>query len=121
MAFEEPHVIQVFDRSYGDRKEELRFERGSYNGRDTFSLRLYWQGNDGKWRWAEQKPSQSGKCWQSLNLKAHELRELGEALIAEAGGKTASAPQQQRAQPKREYKGSTGQPSAAEHSDDIPF
>jgi hypothetical protein len=80
--FQEPDVIATFDRSYGDKKEELRLEKGEFNGNPTFTLRLHWQAGDGTWRWAAQKPTQSGKCWERLNLKAKELKALGEALIA---------------------------------------
>lgn len=85
-AFEQPTVIATFDRSYGDKREELRFEQGEYQGKPTFSLRLYWQTPDGAWRWAAQKPTQSGKCWERLNLKGRELKELGEALIRASSG-----------------------------------
>ncbi len=80
--FQEPDVIAKFDRSFGDKKEELRLERGEFNGNPTFTLRLHWQAADGTWRWAAQKPTQSGKCWARLNLKSKELKALGEALIA---------------------------------------
>lgn len=91
----EPETIATFNRSWKDRKEELRLERGEYNGRPTYTLRVYWQTDDGSWRWSSQKPTQSGKCWERLGLKAKELRELGEALIAEAnshGDRATSAP-----------------------------
>lgn len=81
MAFAEPEVIATFDRSFGDKKEELRLEKGEFQGKPTFSLRLYWQTPEGGWRWAAQKPTTSGKCWERLNLKGRELRQLGEALI----------------------------------------
>ena len=85
-SFEQPTVIATFDRSYGDKKEELRLEQGEFQGKPTFSLRLYWQTPDGAWRWAAQKPTQSGKCWERLNLKGRELKELGEALIRASQG-----------------------------------
>ena len=84
MAFEAPEVLATLDRSYGDKKEVLRLERGMYQDKPTFTLRLHWQAPDGKWRWSSQKPTQSGKCWERLNIKQRELRELGEALIAAA-------------------------------------
>lgn len=114
MAFSEPEVIATFDRSWGDKKEELRLERGEYQGKPTFSLRLYWQTPDGAWRWAAQKPTQSGKCWERLNLKGKELRALGEALVAASqGASNDNAGSLHRA------KG--GFPLASVNDDDIPF
>jgi hypothetical protein len=85
--FEEPTILAQLDRSFGDRKEELRLEQGEYQGKPTFTLRLVWQGQDQKWRWSQQRPSaSSGKCWQQLNVRAGELLKLGEALIAAARG-----------------------------------
>jgi hypothetical protein len=84
MAFEDPDILAKFDRSFGDKKEELRLERGTYNDKPTYTLRLYWQTPDGSWRWASQKPTTSGKCWERLNLKAKELQAVGEALIRAA-------------------------------------
>lgn len=84
MAFEEPTILYTGDRSYNDKYERLQLEQGEYQGRATFALRITWQAEDGTWRWSQARPSQTGKCWRSLNLKARELRELGEALIAAA-------------------------------------
>lgn len=84
MAFEEPETLATFDRTWKDKHEELRLERGEYQGKPTYTLRLYWQTPDGQWRWSAAKPTQSGKCWASLSLKGRELLDLGEALIAEA-------------------------------------
>lgn len=110
MAFEDPDILARFDRSFGDKKEELRLERGTYNDKPTYTLRLYWQTPDGSWRWASQKPTTSGKCWERLNLKAKELQAVGEALIRAA----KDAPRPAAAQ-KRE-------PVFAEPGDDdIPF
>lgn len=89
--FQEPDVIATFDRSFGDKKEELRLERGEYQGSPTFTLRLHWLSHDGKWRWASQKPTQSGKCWERLNIKQRELKALGEALIRAAEDSTVLA------------------------------
>lgn len=113
MAFAEPEVIATFDRSWGDKKEELRLERGEYQGKPTFSLRLYWQTPEGQWRWAAQKPTTSGKCWERLNLKGKELRQLGEALIAASQG---ASNDNGRARPRA---GSL--PVAEVSDDDIPF
>jgi hypothetical protein len=93
--FEEPEVLATFDRSFGDRRERLQLERGSYQGRATFSLRVCWETPEGQWRWSAAKPSASGKCFQSLNLKQRELCELGQALI-KAAEETGSAPAQPR-------------------------
>jgi hypothetical protein len=109
--FEEPTVLAALDRSFGDRKEELRLEQGEYQGKPTYTLRLCWQGQDGRWRWSQAKPSQSsGKCWQQLNVRAGELEALGNALIAAArsGGSTAK--------PIRADKG-----AVFAGDDDIPF
>lgn len=114
MAFAEPEVIATFDRSWGDKKEELRLERGEFQGKPTYALRLYWQTGDGQWRWAAQKPTQSGKCWERLNLKSRELRELGEALVRASQGANDNA----------EIRGSKrgGFPLASVgNDDDIPF
>lgn len=114
MAFQEPEVIATFDRSYGDKREELRLERGEYQGKSTFSLRLYWQTPDGQWRWAAQKATTSGKCWERLNLKSRELKDLGEALIrASSGASNDNA----RISPR----GQRLPPPADVNDDDIPF
>lgn len=118
MPFEEPEVLATLDRSYGDKKEVLRLERGMYQDKPTFTLRLHWQAPDGKWRWSSQKPTQSGKCWERLNIKQRELRELGEALIAAADDSGSSMPKPRAAPMPR---------SAGDHrvldveDDDIPF
>jgi hypothetical protein len=110
MPFEEAEVLATFNRSFGDRKEELRLERGSYEGKPTYTLRLYWQGGDGIWRWGQQKPTQSGKCWERLNLKARELRDLGAALMLAADDMARAPAPAKRAPAEREPE-----------SDDIPF
>ncbi len=112
MPFEEPTVIATFDRSFGDKKERLQLERGEYNGKPTFTLRLYWQTPDGAWRWSSQKPTQSGKCWERLNLRAKELRAVGEALIAASEDVPADKPQG-----RSDFRHSEPSPL----SDDIPF
>jgi hypothetical protein len=113
MAFEEPHVIAKFDRSYGDKKEELRLERGEYQGKPTFTLGLYWLTPDGSWRWSVQKPSQSGKTWQRFHLKAKELEALGHALVAAAND--TAQPDFRADKPRPEPLAATGT------DDDIPF
>jgi hypothetical protein len=116
-TFEEPTVIATFDRSFGERREQLRLERSEFNGWPVFMLRVLWQSEDGTWRWSQAKPSQSGKCWQAFSLKARELRELGEALIAASEGVLGERGGQQR--PPR---GLTEPRSGArENRDDIPF
>lgn len=116
MPFEENTVLAKFNRSFGDKKEELRLERGEYNGKPTFTLRLYWQTPDGAWRWASQKPTTSGKCWERLNLKQKELQALGEALIAAANDTGVPSKEDFRAtRPRDEPLASTGT------DDDIPF
>lgn len=113
MAFAEPEVIATFDRSWNDKKEELRLERGEYQGKPTFALRLYWQTPDGAWRWAAQKPTTSGKCWERLNLKQKELRDLGNALLHAAGASNDNS----RPRPSR----GSGHLPADVNEDDIPF
>lgn len=112
MAFEDPDILARFDRSFGDKKEELRLERGEYQGKPTYTLRLYWQTPDGSWRWASQKPTTSGKCWERLNLKARELRDVGAALML-AADDMARAPAPQRLREPVVF--------AQTRDDDIPF
>ena len=115
MPFEEPEVLASFDRTWGENKEELRLERGTYKDKPTYTLRLCWQAPDGMWRWAKQKPTQSGNCWERLNLKAAELRELGQALI-DASNNTSYA------QPARAPRPSRAESKPSTFSDDdIPF
>ncbi len=122
MPFEEPTVLATFDRSFGDKKERLQLERGEYNGKPTHTLRLYWQTPDGAWRWCSQKPTQSGKCWERLNLKSKELRALGEALIAASEDVPADKPSGRYETPAAKSSRSDfrhSEPSPL--SDDIPF
>jgi hypothetical protein len=117
MAFEDPEIIARFDRSYGDKKEELRLERGMYQDKPTYTLRLYWQTPDGSWRWSSQKPTTSGKCWERLNLKARELRDVGAALMLAADDMARapaprSPPQPQKREPVF---------MAETRDDDLPF
>ena len=116
--FEEPEVLATFDRSFGDKHEQLRFERGSFNGRATYTLRVYWQADDGQWRWSQAKPTSSGKVWASLNLKAKELRTLGEMLIAESEQPQPAQGSQPQTTPVQQSR-----PAAAptDDMDSIPF
>ncbi len=115
MPFEEAEVLASFDRTWGENKEELRLERGTYKDKPTYTLRLYWQSPDGVWHWAKQKPTQSGNCWERLNLKARELRDLGAALMHAADGAPADEPRRAPRPPRAESKPSTFA------DDDIPF
>jgi hypothetical protein len=116
--FEEPTILAALDRSFGDRKEELRLEQGEYQGKPTYTLRLCWQGQDQKWRWSQAKPSaSSGKCWQQLNVRAGELEALGTALIRAARGEVPDSRQQQA---KAKVRSGTPTPVFA-GDDDIPF
>lgn len=95
MAYEEPEILIRLNRTYKDKAEALQLERGSFQGRSTFTLRQVWQppGDDG-WRWSRAREDSKGRCWASMSVKARELRELGEALIAAAeaeGGPSAAA------------------------------
>lgn len=82
--FVEPDVIWRSDRSYQDKGEEVRLERGEYQGRSTYKLRLMWKTPDGQWRWSQARETSSGKTWADFGLKQKELQALGELLIAEA-------------------------------------
>ncbi len=115
--FTEPEIIASFDRSYGDKKEELRLERGDYQGKPTFCLRLYWQAGDGAWRWASQKPTQSGKCWERMNLKARELKAIGEALIQASAAMPTQTQERREPAPERRKQTNFSEPE----TDDIPF
>lgn len=84
MPFEEPEVIWRSDRSYKEKGEEVRLERGEYNGSATYKLRLMWKTPDGQWRWSQARPTQSGKTWADFGLKAKELESLGKLLLAES-------------------------------------
>lgn len=135
MAFEEPTILCKLDRTYNDKVEALQLEQGEYNGSPTFTLRQVWQTDDEQWRWARAREDKNGKCWASMSLKARELRELGEALIAASktvsGGKSQSRTgggptgQQRRQPPPREQREldkldelPTFEPA---DDDDIPF
>lgn len=99
MAFQENEVLATFDRSWDDRKERLQLERGSYNGKPTFALRVCWQADDNTWRWSQARLNDKGKAFQAMSIKARELRALGEALIqaaADIGKQRAGQPRQQR-------------------------
>jgi hypothetical protein len=119
MPFEEPEVLATFDRTWGDNKEELRLERGTYKDKPTYALRLCWQGGDGTWRWAQQKPGPSGKCFAQLHLKAGELRDLGAALMLAA--ESAPAEEPRRAPSPREQHREAYRPPTPVNDDDIPF
>lgn len=82
--FVDNDCIWLSDRSWGERGEQLRLERGTYQGRLTYTLRLFFRTQDGAWRWSQPKPSSSGKVWASLSLKQRELADLGRVLLAEA-------------------------------------
>lgn len=86
MAFTEPDIIFRADRSYQESEEELRLERSEWQGKDVYRLRVVWKTPDGQWRWSQARPSSTNRYWQEFNLKARELRALGELLIAEADG-----------------------------------
>lgn len=82
--FREPETLAIFDRIWNGQREQLRLECSEYKGHPFYSLRLYWQNEDGDWRWQRAKPSSTGKYWACLNLKPKELHLLGTALIEEA-------------------------------------
>lgn len=82
--FQEPEVLAELDRSFGENRQRLVLEKGTFRGRSTYCLRVLWQNDAGEWRWQPAKPSSKGNTWQALNLKAKELRQLGLAFTAEA-------------------------------------
>lgn len=118
--FEEPEVLAAFDRSFGDKGEELRLERGEYQGKPTFTLRVYWKTPDGAWRWSAQQPTQSGKCWKFMSLKGRELQKLGEALIAASRGEAAPANDNRRPASPQRRRAANDVPREID-DDDIPF
>lgn len=129
-----PDVIWRADRSWQDKQERIQLERGEYQGRPTYKLRMLWKTPDGQWRWSQARAATSGKTWAELGLKQKELRSLGELLIAEASkeqpalGDAPDAPGSSgvsRRLPPREQRmlahydsKPSGRP---EHSDEIPF
>ena len=82
--FEQPEILAEFDRSYGDRHEKLVLERGQYQGRPTFTIRMLWRAPDGVWRWSAPKPTSTGRVWAAIGVKARELKALGLALVEAA-------------------------------------
>jgi hypothetical protein len=84
MAFVEPDIIFRADRTYNDSEEELRLERSEWQGKDVYRLRVVFKTQEGQWRWSQARPSSTQRYWQEFNLKARELRALGELLIAES-------------------------------------
>jgi hypothetical protein len=80
--FREPKVLWQVERVGGER---LQLEQDEYNGRPTFALRRLIHTPNG-WRWSKIQPDAKGRAWAVLRLKPEDLRELGAALIAAAGG-----------------------------------
>lgn len=87
--FTEPETLWESDRTFGEKAELIRLEKGEYNGKSTYSLRVLFKNRDGEWRWSQARADGKGRCWASLNLKAKELKELGEALLREANDERA--------------------------------
>jgi hypothetical protein len=83
-TFREPETLAFFDRVWNGQREQLRLECSEYKGHPFYTLRLYWQNEDGDWRWQRAKPSSAGRYWAALNLKPKELHQLGLALLQEA-------------------------------------
>lgn len=114
--YPEPVILAECDRSFGDRKEKLRLEQDEYKGQPTFTLRVVWQGQDGNWRWSQQRPSEnSGKCFKAMPLKANELLQLGEALISAARSNGAQK------MPAQKPRGRSSTLLPETQDDDIPF
>lgn len=82
--WQEPEVIWRSDRSWKEKGEEVRLERGEYQGHSTYKLRLMWRTDDGSWRWSQARETSSGKTWAEFGLKQRELESLGKLLLAEA-------------------------------------
>jgi hypothetical protein len=128
--FDEPKVLADFDRSFGERYERLVLEKGEYRGRPTYCLRVLWRNQAGEWRWSAAKPSSTGRTWQALNVRARELRALGQVLMAEAdelerGGAPAAAPapRTKRASPReqREIERFEAEHPPFKGGSDVPF
>jgi len=64
-------VFESLDRSYKDKKEELRVALGEFNGKQFASLRLWWKGQDGEFR-----PDKT----KGITVRPKELRKVIEAL-----------------------------------------
>lgn len=129
--FDEPKVLADFDRSFGERHERLVLEKGEYRGRPTYCLRVLWRNQAGEWRWSAAKPSSTGRTWQALNLRARELRALGQSLLAEAeemervGAPTAAPTPRTRRRPspreQRELERFEAEHTPFKGDSDIPF
>lgn len=135
--FQNDEILWTGDRAFGDKKDRVQLEQGEYNGKPTFCLRETWCTPDGEYRWSQVRPDKNGKYWARFQLKAGELRSLGEALIAAANVADAATPRQRpngqdgqsrrQASPKEQkeinrYEQATrGLPPADHGEDDIPF
>jgi hypothetical protein len=89
--FKQDEVLWESDRSFGEKAEQLRLEKGEYQGKPTYSLRLMFKNRDGDWRWSQVRADSKGRHWASLNLRAKELPGLLEALQREIEGNRAGA------------------------------
>lgn len=65
-------VFVTIDRSYSDKKEELRVSIGEYKGKRFASVRVFWLGERGDWL-----PGKSG-----VAIRVRELRQVIDALEA---------------------------------------
>jgi hypothetical protein len=65
--FEEPETLWEADRSFNDKAEMIRLEKGEYNGKSTYALRVLFKNRDGEWRWSQERADGKGRCWASLN------------------------------------------------------
>lgn len=63
-------VFESLDRSFNDKKEELRVSLGEYNGKTFASLRVFFKGTSG-----DMIPSKTG-----VTVRAKEIRKVIEAL-----------------------------------------
>lgn len=91
-------VFESLDRSYKDKKEELRVALGEYNGKRFASMRLWWLGNDGEFR-----PDKT----KGITVRPKEIRKVIEAL--------------QRMEQELTGEVAPQQPAPANNDDDVPF
>lgn len=118
--FQEPDVLWTSDRTWKDKAEAVRLERGEYQGKPTYKLRIMWKTPDNQWRWSQARPATSGKTWAEFGLKAKELESLGRLLIAESKSQQPAI-EMAASTPAPAAKSAPKAPSSFPDDDDIPF
>jgi hypothetical protein len=71
---------------------EIRLVKDEYNGRTSFTLRVFWKGDDGVWRWSNKQPDRNGKHWDALTLREGEFQSLAKFIANKAAGKSEPPP-----------------------------